>query len=190
MSTITDQLYYIDFDGLRDFDPTWDNTVIGCPATFEIGRIVGGVEQPLTDAEYAVLSHSTIDGDISLSTSDFALDGEIWTIRLYKVSSDSIELNRVGEYIFDIEFRDICWDSDLLRPVFAEAAYIWDLWQAEKMIFTDLKDNSLAAGYCGGITSVLEYVSGPVLAPGVDPSTVDLSHYISTPQPDGETISL
>ena len=114
----------------------------------------------------------------------------MWTIRLYKESIESIDDNRIGEYIFDIEFKDICWDSDLLKPVFDEPSYMWDLWQEEKMIFLDMKDNTLGVGYCWGTSSVLEYVSGPALPIGDDPSTVDLSHYIYTPQPDDEHIAL
>lgn len=181
LSTIPYQIYYIGIDGTRDFAPTWDNTVFGCPATYEISRIEAGVERPLTAAEYAVLTHSTVDGDLSMTTSDYFLDSEIWTIRLYKVSTLSIGPNRVGEYIFDIEFRDICWDSDLLRAVFEEGEYIWDLWQFEQMVFTDMKDISRGKGFCRGVTSVLEYVSGPALAAGDDPSTVDLTHYLAVP---------
>ena len=44
LSSIGNQLYYIDIDGTRTFTPTWDNTIIGCPAAYRIGRIVGGIE--------------------------------------------------------------------------------------------------------------------------------------------------
>jgi len=62
LDTIPDQTYYIKRDGVVDYDPTWSNTIPFCPATFEIGRVVGGVERPLTTAEYAVISHTTQDG--------------------------------------------------------------------------------------------------------------------------------
>ena len=48
LDTIPNQTYYIKADGLRDFDPTWTNSVPFCPATYEIGRMVNGVERPLT----------------------------------------------------------------------------------------------------------------------------------------------
>ena len=62
LSTIADELYYIAEDGVRAFVPTWSITVVGCPVTYEIGRIVNGVEHPLTAVEYAVISHTTQDG--------------------------------------------------------------------------------------------------------------------------------
>ena len=61
-STIEDQTYYIKKDGIRDFDPTWTNTIPFCPATYEIGRVINGVERPLTADEYAVISHTTQNG--------------------------------------------------------------------------------------------------------------------------------
>ena len=74
LDTIPDQVYYIKADGVRDFDPTWSNSVPFCPATFEIGRMINGVERPLTAAEYAVISHTTQDGQFSYYTEDFTLD--------------------------------------------------------------------------------------------------------------------
>lgn len=129
LSTIDQQLYYINVDGLRDFDPTWSTTVPGCPATYEIGRIVNGVERPLTPEEFAVINYSIYDGQMSYSTADYALDGEIWEIRLYKRSTYSISSMQDGEYLFDIEFRDICWDSVLEPPVFLRPDYLFDVWQ-------------------------------------------------------------
>ena len=51
LSTIGNELYYIDKDGIRQFDPQWSITIPGCPATYEIGRMVNGVERPLTPEE-------------------------------------------------------------------------------------------------------------------------------------------
>ena len=127
------------------------------------------------------MAFNSVDGSASLATSDFALDGEVWTIRIHKESVESIGPNRVGEYIFDIEFRDVCWDSSLTPPAFTDTQFIFDLWCFEQLFFTEMVDNSQGTGSCGGYTSVLEYVSGPALAAGQDPTSVDLSHYTAVP---------
>ena len=129
LDTIPDQTYYIKADGVRDFDPTWSNTIPFCPATYEIGRVVNGVERPLTAAEYAVISHTTQDGQFSYYTEDFTLDTQVWTIRLYKRSTYSLSPNQDGVYLFDITFLDICWDAVLIPATFRVDEYLFDLWQ-------------------------------------------------------------
>ena len=113
LDSIADELYYIAEDGTRSFTPTWSTAVIGCPQTFEIGRMVNGIERPLTAGEKAVITFSSSDGSMSYTTDDYSIDGEIWTIRLYKRSTFSESKQQEGVYLFDIEFRDVCWDSDL-----------------------------------------------------------------------------
>ena len=81
---------------------------------------------------------------MSFVTSDFALDGEIWTIRLYKRSTYSIGPKQNGVYLFDIEFRDICWESKLQSAEFEYPEYVFDLWQFESMKFTQMVDLSQA----------------------------------------------
>ena len=66
---------------------------------------------------------------MTLSTSDYALDGEIWTIRLFMRSTFSSTDKRDGAHIFDIEFRDICWDSVLLEASFDETYLMYDVWE-------------------------------------------------------------
>lgn len=75
--------------------------------------MVAGVERPLTIEEQAVITHDNSDGSMSYSTSDYALDGQVWNIRLYKRSTFSEVFDQDGVYLFEIEFRDICWDSNL-----------------------------------------------------------------------------
>ena len=126
---ILDQTYLIKADGIRDFDPTWTNSIPFCPATYEIGRIVDGVERPLTIEEYGVISHTTQDGQFSYYTEDFTLDTQIWTIKLYKKSTYSIGTSAEGVYLFDIEFLDICWVAEFDPAIFRGDDYLFDLWQ-------------------------------------------------------------
>jgi len=93
--------------------------VTGCPLTYEIKRIVNSAEQALTSHETAALIHSTADGSLQLLSTDYDLDGEIWTIKLYKKSTYSTHANSEGIYNFVVAFRDICWDSVLTPAVFS-----------------------------------------------------------------------
>lgn len=52
---IPNELYYIAETGLRSFVPTWSTAVTGCPVTYQIGRIVNGLERPLSAAEKIVI---------------------------------------------------------------------------------------------------------------------------------------
>ena len=125
---------------------------------------------------------------MSFDTSNFSLDGEIWTIRLYKRSTYSTGAKQDGVYLFDIEFRDICWESKLTPAEFENPEYVFDLWQSESMVFTQMIDLSQATGYCGGYTSVLEYIAGPALDPITE--TADLSHYATVPFPDFTKVAI
>ena len=90
--------YLMANDGLLTWSPTWSSSVPGCPLTYEIGRIVSTVEQALTAHETAALTHSSVDGSLQLQSSDYALDTEVWTIKLYKKSTYSVSAN--GEGVF------------------------------------------------------------------------------------------
>ena len=60
LSSIANELYYIAEDGVRAFVPTWSTTVMGCPVTYEIGRIdeLTGLERALAAEELAVITFS------------------------------------------------------------------------------------------------------------------------------------
>ena len=75
-----------------------------------------------------------------------------------------------GIYQFDITFKDPCWDATLTPSVMA-SMFTWDLWQAESMTATAMINAEYGIN-CGGFTYELEYVSGPLIAAGIDPLTV------------------
>jgi len=43
-STISDQTFTIQMDSVKTENPTWSSTVSGCPVTYEIRRVVAGVD--------------------------------------------------------------------------------------------------------------------------------------------------
>ena len=129
LKTISDQLYYIAETNLVTFEPTWSSNVTGCPLVYEIARIENGIARSLNSQELAVITHSLVDGVTTLETSNYSLDGEVWTIKISKRSVYSTGSQFEGAYIFDIEFRDICWDSMLQPAEFEHTSYIYDLWQ-------------------------------------------------------------
>lgn len=65
---------------------------------------------------------------MTLQTQDYSLDGEVWTIRLYQESTYSETGQRQGAYLFEVEFRDVCWDSALTPARFTQTEYVFDLW--------------------------------------------------------------
>ena len=50
--------------------------------TYTVARVVGGVEQSLTAFETAALTFDSADGSLDILSTDYSLDGEVWTIRL------------------------------------------------------------------------------------------------------------
>ena len=79
----------------------------------EIARVENGIARSLNSQEQAIFTHSLTNGVTSFETSDYSLDGEIWTIKISKRSQYSTGSQAEGAYVIDIEFRDICWDSNL-----------------------------------------------------------------------------
>ena len=77
-----------------------------------------------------MLTHYNNNGWLDLQTSDYLLDGEIWKIRLFMKSLFSklpVEKSE-GAHVFEIEFRDICWDSTLYSASFDNSATTYDVW--------------------------------------------------------------
>jgi len=142
LSVVADTLYNVAEDGLVRYMPTWSHSEEGCPIEYLVSRVVGGVERPLSADEETVLKHFNTTGWLDLETSDYALDGEVWTIRLFMRSSFSKSPLRDGAHIFDIEFRDICWDSKLLAASFEEAFMLYEVWQMQSNLFTKMVDAS------------------------------------------------
>ena len=129
LSLISDTKYYIAQDGLKEFKPEWTHTVPACPVEYGVSRIIDGAERPLNSAEKLVLTHfSLTNGWLDLQTSDYALDGEVWSINLFMRSIYSNAPKRDGELVFEIEFRDNCWDSILEPAKFRETSATYDLW--------------------------------------------------------------
>ena len=63
-ASISSFTYRMNQDGIVTFSPTWSSSIVGCPLTFEIRRVVSSVEQALTSHETAALTHSVVDGSL------------------------------------------------------------------------------------------------------------------------------
>jgi len=57
---------------------------------------------------------------------------------------------------------DICWDAEFDAAEFPVDKYLFDLWQHQSIFFTEAIDKSNPIDFCGGYSSVLEYVDGPL----------------------------
>lgn len=103
-STIDSFIYNIGIDGTVSFNPTWTTLIPGCPVTYEIRRVISGVDNAFTATETAVLTYDSTDGSLDVLTSDTSLDSQVWTIKLYKQSTYGATADMDGIYLFDITF--------------------------------------------------------------------------------------
>ena len=175
LDSIPNQLYYIARGGTRSFAPSWSHSESDCPTHFEIAIVKDGVERALTPLEQSVIAFSTKDGAVSYATDNFALDGQTWTVSVKMKSTYSAQPD-TPQYLFDITFRDSCWDALLAAAQFVSTNHTYDLWQLETLDFAAMKDlthTGTDLGFCGGYTHQLQYVAGPV-------QTADMSIYSET----------
>ena len=118
-AAIEDDLYLINFDGEKSIAQAWYSTTVpGCAIEHDVLRVIDGVARPLTTDEQLVISQLPADGSLRYSTSNFALDGEVWTIRVVARSVHSTSALREATSSFQIEFRDRCWDLALMPAQF------------------------------------------------------------------------
>ena len=178
LSSISDTLYYIAEDGAVKFEPKWSHTEPHCPVEYLALRNEDGVLRPLNEAEKSIVSFDDKNGFMTLDTSDYALDGQVWSMQVImrstfsKMSSDK----RDGTYAFNIEFRDVCWDSRLQAASFDETLITYDLWQVQKIAYTKMVDLS-QGDKCGGRSDQVVYLSGPKRDETLAPVNADLSPF-------------
>ena len=173
---IYNTLYNIAESGKVSYTPTWSHTKPDCLVEYIVNRIDDGVERPLSAAEKLVLFHSKSNGWMDLLTSDYTLDGEIWKIKLLMKSIFSETSSNKAAHIFDIEFRDICWDSVLKPPVLAVPYYEYDLWEKQGISLSPMIDESKGLA-CGGYTHEIFYLAGPMFNASLAPINADLSPF-------------
>ena len=80
---------YVIGSGVLALQPTWTSSVdfFVCPAKFAIYLDVGGAwVSPVPAAQAPALNFKPINGFLDIETSDLALDGQTWRIRLTKES--------------------------------------------------------------------------------------------------------
>lgn len=151
--------YYIDFDNTLTYAPAWTELHAGCPSTLHIYRVIDGVDTPLTTHELNVLNwNPTAAGgpELTVHTDDFTLHGESWTLKIYMESTHSTVQARQGIFQWTIEFRDRCWDHNLVAPTVNN--YVKDLWESHSLVFNQMDDTERATyNDCAGYSYTLEY---------------------------------
>ena len=90
----------------------------------------------------------------------------MWSIKLYKQSTYGTAPDNDGIYLFDITFKDPCWHAIISPATLSSNYFNWDLWQPESMTASPMV-SSLGLN-CGGFYYELEYLSGPLIAAGID----------------------
>ena len=109
---IADQTYLIGFDGTVSYEPKWTQSKPYCPVEYEFTRLIGGSVVPMTLDETKIISFNESDGSLTLSTDDLSMHGLTWTLSITMKSTRS-EQPDGSQYLFNINFRDACWDAEL-----------------------------------------------------------------------------
>ena len=163
LDEIPNDKFYIFYDSTRFFQPTWSHSLEICPVTYEIYRIVDGIERPLNQEEMNVVKFNQIDQSLEYETSNFALDGQTWNISIKMLSTLSSQPDD-NQYVFDIEWIDSCWDRVINPITFDNLELTYDLWQSEFLSFShDSNPLPTETDLCEGFTYELVYKSGPAL---------------------------
>lgn len=123
-----------------------------------------GSERALTPAELAAITfYPDENGRIVASTSDFSLDGEVWPLKIINRSTGSTSIAPEAFYRVDLTFTDGCKTTLLEEAKFELSTYSFTLWESQSMLYMEMVDLVYGAGFCGGYTSLIEYVAGPKL---------------------------
>ena len=98
----------------------------------------------------AVITFSTVDGSLIVSTSDLANDGFSKSMVVTVTSTDSIGGSNTLTDTFVLTLQDVCKSTVLTAPNFATASYPSEnLWTAMSFTFTALSES---VGTCGAVT--------------------------------------
>jgi len=95
-------------------------------------------------------------------------------MKLFKRSTYSASVQQDAVYLFDIEFRDPCWDSVLQAA--SAPDYTFDVWELQTLTFNQMVDQSLGLA-CFGYTYSLEYQDSGPLWDSVTNTGPSLAHY-------------
>ena len=106
---------------------TWTHSNLLCPSTYEVRRVLGGIDFPLAATELAVLTFDDSNGQLDILTSDTSLDNTVWTLKLFLRSTYSTDPMQDGVIEFDVTFQDGCWASTLTASV-APDPNVYDLY--------------------------------------------------------------
>ena len=79
-----------------------------CPAQFGISIIDGGNEVALNGDQIATLTPNMVTNELTINTSDLALHGQVWTVKVYLTSTQSLQVGSQGSYEFDITLTNPC----------------------------------------------------------------------------------
>ena len=71
-------------------------------------KVDGVTETALTAAEEVYLSYNTANGELTIDTSDFGLQGTVITLKLYQESLDSTTSPSSGVNQFELTLVDPC----------------------------------------------------------------------------------
>jgi hypothetical protein len=124
-----------------------------------------------TALEQSVLTLDDVDGKFDVTTDDFALDREIWNLKIYYSPLVSTVENRNNHQTFAIEFKNVCWDADLVAATWFRDELRYELYEQQSFIMSPM-ENLNQGKNCGGYHYVPEFVDYE--------TTIDFFDYYST----------
>ena len=112
---IIDMTYYIS-RGTVVLSPQYTQNDNECATQYGIELVIDGVDEPLTVDQEAYLMLDPANGELTIDTSDFALEDTTLTVKLFLESINSTEdPGQFGIYTFDLTFDDLC-NQDTITP--------------------------------------------------------------------------
>ena len=82
-SSISNMQYQIGRDGQQLLQPTYNQFDSLCPASYGLSIISNGSEVALNGDQLSTLTLNSVNGELTIDTSDFSLHGQTWTVKLY-----------------------------------------------------------------------------------------------------------
>ena len=107
----------------------------------------------------AVITFSTVDGSLIVSTNDLTKDGFSKTMVITVTSTDTLGASKTATDTFVLTLQDVCKSSVLTAPNFGTTNYPWDLYAQQTMPFSAMTGTVTG---CGVITYTVNTIDNTV----------------------------
>ena len=114
----------------------------------------------MTVAESQAISIETSNGQILIDNLDqYSFHGQTWTVLVDAKNLRSTTENKSASIQFTVEWKDPCYDSELLPAFITDSPTTIDLFSTMTIVYSSMLD--MSGNDCGGFTNSFKYISGP-----------------------------